>query len=212
MDLHHDDALFLYTDGLTEAENSEHELFGEARMDRLLQTRENAADHLKNLKKAVEAFVGNAPQSDDLTMLFLHYLGSGKGYHLSLVNNIQQISLLAGFMDKIATENGWKPDLAMQVNLALEEAVTNVMLYAYPQDTEGKVSLDVVLDNHRLRFTLADRGRFFDPTAAPEADTSASLEDRPIGGLGIHLVRTIMDDVSYKRQDGKNILTMIKNI
>ena len=85
-------------------------------------------------------------------------------------------------------------------------------MYAYPPGTEGKVTLDAVLDGNALRFTLADRGKLFDPTAAPDADTSAALEDRPIGGLGIHLVRTIMDEVEYRRQDGQNVLTMTKHI
>ncbi len=212
MDLHYDDALFLYTDGLTEAENGAHELFGEDRLDDALRTRRSAAEHLENMQNTVKAFVGDAPQSDDLTMLFLHYLGSRKGYHLSLDNDIQQISLLAGFLERVAEENGLDSGLAMNINLAIEEAVTNVIMYAYPPGTEGKVTLDAVLDGNTLRFTLADRGKLFDPTAAPDADTSASLEDRPIGGLGIHLVRTIMDEVSYMRQDGKNVLTMTKNI
>ena len=212
MDLHYDDALFLYTDGLTEAENGAHELFGDNRLDDALRTRRSAAEHLENMQNTVVAFVGGAPQSDDLTMLFLHYLGSRKGYHLSLDNDIQQISLLAGFLERVAEENGLDPGLAMSINLAVEEAVTNVIMYAYPPGTEGKVTLDAVLDGNTLRFTLADRGKLFDPTAAPDADTSASLEDRPIGGLGIHLVRTIMDEVSYMRQDGKNVLTMTKNI
>ena len=211
-DLHYDDALFLYTDGLTEAENAAHEQFGDARLDESLRSRKSAADHLKNMQEQVEAFVGGAPQSDDLTMLFLHYLGSRKGYHLSMDNDIQQISLLAGFLERVAEENDLDPGLAMNINLALEEAVTNVIMYAYPPGTEGKVTLDAVLDGNALRFTLADRGKLFDPTAAPDADTSAALEDRPIGGLGIHLVRTIMDEVEYRRQDGQNVLTMTKHI
>ena len=212
MDLHYDDALFLYTDGLTEAENSRHQLFGEARLEEALRGKKSAVDHLKNMQRQVAEFVGNAPQSDDLTMLFLHYLGSKKGYHLTLDNDIRQISNLAGFVDRIMEENDLKPDFAMKVNLALEEAVTNVIMYAYPAGTKGKVNLEAVVEGTELKFTLADRGKYFDPTEAPEADTTASVEDRPIGGLGIHLVRTIMDSVTYKRMDGQNVLIMTINI
>jgi sigma-B regulation protein RsbU (phosphoserine phosphatase) len=74
------------------------------------------------------------------------------------------------------------------------------------------VNLEAVLEGRMLRFTLTDRGMFFDPTTVPEADTTASLEDRRIGGLGIHLVRSIMDTVTYKRLDGKNVLTLTINI
>ena len=212
LDLQYDDALFLYTDGLTEAENSRQELFGEARMEAALHGRKSAMDHLKNMQKQVAVFVGDAPQSDDLTMLFLHYLGKKMGYHLTLFNDIRQISLLAGFMDRIRVENNLNPGLATKINLALEEAVTNVVMYAYPKGTKEKINLEAVRDGNTLRFTLTDRGRVFDPTAAPKANIAASLKDRPIGGLGIHLVRTIMDSVTYRRVEGKNVLTMTINI
>ena len=212
LDLQYDDALFLYTDGLTEAENSRQELFGEARMEAALHGRKSAMEHLKNMQKQVAEFVGDAPQSDDLTMLFLHYLGKKMGYHLTLFNDIRQISLLAGFMDRIRVENNLNPGLATKINLALEEAVTNVVMYAYPKGTKEKINLEAVRDGNTLRFTLTDRGRVFDPTAAPKANIAASLKDRPIGGLGIHLVRTIMDSVTYRRVEGKNVLTMTINI
>jgi sigma-B regulation protein RsbU (phosphoserine phosphatase) len=212
LDLQYDDALFLYTDGLTEAENSRQELFGEARMEAALHGRKSAVDHLKNMQKQVAEFVGDAPQSDDLTMLFLHYLGKKMGYHLTLFNDVRQISLLAGFMERIRVENNLNPGLATKINLALEEAVTNVVMYAYPKGTKEKINLEAVRDGNTLRFTLTDRGRVFDPTAAPKANISASLKDRPIGGLGIHLVRTIMDSVTYRRAEGKNVLTMTINI
>ena len=213
MDLHYDDALFLYTDGLTEAENINQEQFGESRMEAALHGRKNAGDHLKDMEEKVKEFVGNAPQSDDLTMLFIHYIGSGKEYHLTMSNDIHQISLLAGFIDRIAEENDLDPSLAMSLNLAIEEAATNAIMYAYPKGTEGNIELGAVAEEGgRLVFTLADKGKPFDPTKIPEADISAPVEDRPIGGLGIHLVRNIMDSISYKRLEGKNVLTMIKNI
>ena len=100
----------------------------------------------------------------------------------------------------------------MSINLALEEAVTNVISYAYPEGTEGEIKVDAIARKDSLRFTISDFGQEFDPTATPEVDTSLALEDRPIGGLGIHLVRKIMDRVSYKRQDDMNILTLTKTI
>ena len=212
LDLNCDDALFLYTDGLTEAENTSREQFGMARLKKALHGWKSAWDHLKNIRAAVEKFVGKAPQSDDLTMLFIHYLGQGKGNHLTLHNDISQISLLAGFMDSVASEFGLDPSLAMNLNLALEEAVTNVIMYAYPEGVDGEVYLDASKEGNCLKFTLSDKGKPFDPTAVPEADVSASVEDRPIGGLGIHLVRNIMDKVGYRRIEGKNVLTMTKNI
>ena len=207
-DLHFDDALFLYTDGLTEAENREHELFGEARMEEALHGRKSATDHLKNMQRRVAAFVGDAPQSDDLTMLFIHFLGTKKTRRLTLDNDIRQVSRLTGFVDGILAEYHLDSGLSTRINLALEEAVTNVIMYAYPPETAGRMDLEAVREEGGLKFTLTDSGKAFDPTAAPEADLSASVENRPVGGLGIHLVRTIMDRVSYRREDGKNVLTM----
>ena len=207
-DMAYDDAIFLYTDGLTEAENIDHELFGEERAEAVLHQRRSAQGHLEAVEKAVSDFVGEAPQSDDLTMLFIHYLNM----HLTLHNDINEIPKLADFVDGIAAEKKLDPGLAMNLNLALEEAATNVIMYAYPEGTEGLVELEIVPDTDRLTFILSDSGKAFDPTAAPDPDISASAEDRPIGGLGIHLVRRIMDGVEYERKDGKNILTMIKNL
>ncbi|MBR5107213.1 MAG: ATP-binding protein [Bacteroidales bacterium] len=128
---------------------------------------------------------------------------------LTLANDLRQVSLLTGFVDRVREDNGLAPALAARINLALEEAVCNVIMYAYPEGTAGEMDLDAVRDGNQLRFTLIDRGKAFDPTAAPGADLSAPLEDRPIGGLGIHLVRSIMDSIRYERRDGKNVLTMI---
>ena len=100
----------------------------------------------------------------------------------------------------------------MSLNLALEEAVTNVILYAYPEGSDGLVDIEAVMSKDKLKFIISDSGQAFDPTAAPEADVTLGVEDRPIGGLGIYLVRNIMDTVSYERADGKNVLTLTKKL
>ena len=210
--LAYDDALFLYTDGLSEAENAAQEQFGEERIMASLRGRKSAKDHLENIKGQLAGYVGEAPQNDDLTMLFIHYLGEGKAAHLTLHNDIRQISLLPGFVDAIARENQLEPDVAAQLNLALEEAVTNVISYAYPEGTEGNVDIYARRDGNSLSFIITDSGRAFDPTAREEVDVAAGVNERPIGGLGIHLIRKIMDVVSYERRDGQNILTITKNI
>ena len=216
LDLACDNALFLYTDGVTEAENISHEQFGEDRMISVLRERRDSQGHLKAMEKAVADFVGDAEQSDDLTMLFIHYLNDMKPdateRHLILHNNIQQIPQLADFIETIANEMRLDQSLAMSLNLALEEAVTNVILYAYPAGSDGLVDIEAIMGKDILEFIISDSGVAFDPTAAPEADISLGVEDRPIGGLGIFLVRNIMDTVSYQRTDGKNILSMTKKL
>jgi len=216
LDLACDDTLFLYTDGVTEAENPMHELFGESRMEAVLRTRRNAQENLEVMRKAVADFVDGADPSDDLTMLFIHYLNDMQPdeteRHLILHNDIQQIPQLAEFIETIAEEIELDQGLAMSLNLALEEAVTNVILYAYPEGSDGLVDIEAIFSREKLKFIISDSGVEFDPTAAPEADVTLGVEDRPIGGLGIYLVRKIMDTVSYERADGKNVLSMTKKL
>ncbi|MBR4133034.1 MAG: ATP-binding protein, partial [Bacteroidales bacterium] len=213
-DLKYDDAVFLYTDGLTEAENGIHEQFGMERTEAALHGRKGSKKHLEKIQEQVSLFVGDAPQSDDLTMLFIHYLGQGRSEvrHLTLHNDIQQISLLPGFIETVTYGMNLDPGVSAQLNLALEEAVTNVISYAYPEGTDGAVDIDARLDGNSLSFIISDSGAAFDPTVRNKVDITAGVDERPIGGLGIHLIREIMDKVSYERRDGKNILTITKNI
>ena len=208
------DTLFLYTDGLTEAENSAHEQFGEQRMmKRLAVSGERLPEQMiKTMQQAVAEFVGDAEQSDDLTMFAIKMKDERskvKGEsHFSLVmrNDIQQIPTLAEWLETI----GLPPELNMPINLALEEAVSNVMLYAYPGKS-GQVLVECDKSD-KLVFTITDSGVPFDPTQQEEPDVTQSAEERPIGGLGIFLVRQIMDTIHYERKDNKNILTLTKQI
>ena len=200
------DLLFLYTDGLTEAENSRHEQFSEDRMMRDLRScREQGLsprETVQTMQQKVNGFVNGAQQSDDLTMLAIRYQVPA----LVMRNDIQQIPTLAEWMEEV----GLPDELNMQLNLALEEAVSNVMLYAYPGQS-GQVLVEAV-KSEKIVFTISDSGIPFDPTQQKKADTTLSAEEREIGGLGIHLVRQIMDEVRYERYDNKNVLTLIKKI
>ena len=131
---------------------------------------------------------------------------------LTLPNDINTIPQLNEFIDAVCEELEIDMALAMSLNLAMEEAVVNVMDYAYPEGTEGEVDIEAIADEAQLHFTISDSGKPFDPTAKEEVDTTLSAEERPIGGLGIHLIRQLMDNISYERKDGKNILRLSKNI
>lgn len=134
------------------------------------------------------------------------------GKTLVIENKVEQLSMLAGFVEEMCEELGLGAEMVFNLNLALEEAMTNIIMYAYPQDETHTIKLTAEKEGDKLSMLLEDSGIAFDPTEAPEADVTLSAEERPIGGLGIFLIRQIMDEVSYQRVDGKNMLTMVKNI
>ena len=213
--------IFLYTDGLTEAENASHGQFGEQRMlgvarQALADGHHNPDDLLGRMQDAVRQFVDGAEQSDDLTMLGVQYTKEQRAESLqrdiTLTNDVQQIPQLAAFVDEVCEALGFDMSATMQMNLALEEAVVNVMSYAYPAGTQGDVHIEAQANDVRLKFTITDSGAPFDPTAKEEIDTTLSAEERPVGGLGIFLVREMMDSINYERIDGKNVLTLRKKL
>ena len=210
------EGLFLYTDGLTEAENEDHVLFG---TEKMLETvyrfgGEKAGTQVKSMAAEVQAHINDSEPSDDLTMLIVRFTNptpsSGSERHLILHNDIREIPQLATFMETIATETDMDSSLAMNLNLALEEAVSNVILYAYPPGSDGLVDVEAFIREDRIDFIISDSGSPFDPTSVADPDVTLDVKDRPIGGLGIYLVKSIMDHVSYARLEGKNILSMTK--
>jgi sigma-B regulation protein RsbU (phosphoserine phosphatase) len=133
-------------------------------------------------------------------------------HSLTLPNDIETIPQLNEFIDTVAEEIGLDMSLTMSLNLAIEEAVVNVMEYAYPEGEQGNVDIEVSADERWLTFIISDNGIPFDPTTQEDADTTLSAEERPIGGLGIFLVRQLMDSINYQRENGKNILTLSKKM
>ena len=131
---------------------------------------------------------------------------------LVIKNEISEINKLAIFIEGLGEELNLTPDLVFNLNLVLEEAVSNVILYAYPKEESQEISLSAKMSGSNLVFVLTDSGKEFDPTQAPDADITLSAEERQIGGLGIFLIRQIMNTVEYQRIDGKNILTLGKQL
>lgn len=127
-------------------------------------------------------------------------------------NQIEELERLAIFVDEVADVLGLDPETTMNLNLALEEVVSNVILYAYPREMGEKITIMAQKENNSLVFTITDKGKEFDPTKVEDADVTLSAEDREIGGLGIYIVKNIMNEVTYQRLDGKNILTLKKTI
>jgi anti-sigma regulatory factor (Ser/Thr protein kinase) len=120
---------------------------------------------------------------------------------------VAEVPLLAEWVEQLGEELGLEMPEVFQLNLALEEAVVNVMNYAY--EDSGLIDLSAKVVDSEIIFVLEDSGKAFDPTKVDDPDITLSAEDRDIGGLGIFLVQQLMSGVTYSREDGKNVLTMI---
>ena len=131
---------------------------------------------------------------------------------IRITNSLDEIGTLAEFIEDLGAELSLSMETTMHINLALEEAVSNIIMYAYPQEGEHEIILKTTATDQQLIFLLTDSGLSFDPTNAPEVDINIPAEERQIGGLGIFLIRRIMNEVSYQRLDGENHLVMKKNL
>ena len=112
---------------------------------------------------------------------------------------------------EFSREQDWPPDIEFQVDLVLEELVLNVVHHGSSDGEEGEIRIELLSDDDAVVIQIVDDGRPFDPlTDAPEPDTESGIEDRAVGGLGIHLVRTMMDEVTYRREEDKNHMRLLK--
>ena len=128
---------------------------------------------------------------------------------IRISNNLNEIVVLASFIEELGEELSLP---VMNINLALEEAVANIIMYAYPPKEQHIILLKVTSTEKQLIFLLTDKGASFDPTQVEEVDITLPIEERPIGGLGIFLIRSIMNEISYQRIDNENRLIMKKDI
>ena len=230
-------ALLLYTDGLTEAmysaSDGSRKLFGEHRVlhDVEKNNRASAIEVIDFLKQHVSVFADGTEQSDDLTMLFVRHgkVNHGDGssdadsesmegpvpmiHRLIMKNEMTEVGRLRTFFFSVCREYGIDDETTKTLYLALEEWVANVIGYAYPKGMRGHVEVTADVSDGVLTLVIKDHGMPFDPTQQAEVDIDANLNDRAIGGLGIYLVRTIMDTVTYERTaDGYNRLVLTKNV
>ena len=206
------DELFLYTDGVTEATNASGELFGSKR---LLKTLEDVGDGVPDavlpmVKTAIDDFVGDAPQFDDITMLCMKYLGP-QAKKITIEADAAKLPEVLAFIDAEleAADCPMKPQ--MQIDVAVEEIFVNIASYAYNPGS-GIAVIGIQVKDGVAEITFADSGIPYDPLAREDPDVSLPAEEREIGGLGVYLVKQTMDDVRYEYRDGQNLLTIVKKL
>lgn len=127
-----------------------------------------------------------------------------------LPNRLAAIAEAADEIAAFCETHGVPPSAIGHLNLALDEAMTNTINYGWPEGGEHEIALTLSVSGGTVLAEVADDGRAFDPLEVPPPDLDSDLESRPIGGLGVHFMKTLMDDVTYRREGGRNILTMRK--
>lgn len=209
LEFHPGDKLFVYTDGVAEATNVNNELYGTERMITALNKAKDkqVKELLESVHGDVDAFAGDAEQFDDITMLTLKINEPNSNRReLTVVPSSDAVNDVTAFVEEILTENELPFKTIAQVNVAIDEIFSNIVLYS--EATSATVSCTLEEDEIKLEFS--DNGKPYDPTKNEDPDITLSSEERKIGGLGIFMVKKTMDDVSYVYKDNKNILTIKK--
>jgi anti-sigma regulatory factor (Ser/Thr protein kinase) len=128
---------------------------------------------------------------------------------LSLKNDPAEIGRLVDLLEAFGPQSGLTDDATFKLTLALDEIVANVVRHGFDDDREHRIEVKVTVDDRTVTASVEDDGLEFDPREAPVPDLDLPIEMRKPGGLGMHLVRATMDSVEYRRQDGRNILTVV---
>jgi sigma-B regulation protein RsbU (phosphoserine phosphatase) len=199
------DMLFLYTDGLSEAKDTADRQFGRKHVIQLANDHNNdtAQQLVEFMEDEVKHHVGDAEQSDDITMLAIKWQPTSQ---LSMSASMDDISCIEPFTAHVAKQAGIEGKEAKRLRLAIEEAVANIINHG--QATT--IKLQAKTDDNQLVLTIDDDGQPFDPTADSATDFSVPADERPPGGLGIMFLHQMTDGLEYQRLDGHNVLKIIK--
>ena len=208
--------LFVYTDGVPEATDADNAFFGTERMVNALNEKTDAAfpkQLLGSVRRAVDNFVKEAEQFDDLTMLCLEYRGTAKTEVKELVVDADEKNLdkVLAFVDGELEAADCPLKVQTQIDVAVEEIFVNIASYSYPEGN-GKAYIQVQMseDRSEVTITLIDEGVKYDPTSRTDPDVSLSADERDIGGLGIYITKKFMEDVVYEYRNGRNHLKLRK--
>lgn len=211
-----DDIVLLYTDGVTEAQDSNNRLYGDNALHQLIEQEEtkDIKSIIKNILLSVKEHEVGTGQSDDITLLgfkvtqeiFVENLDT---LELTLKNDISEITRLIDSLEDFAKKNNLPTAIIRKFSMACDEIVSNYIYYGSPHQIDDTLHVKLTKLKNKLIVQISDPGIPFNPLQdAKDADTVSSIEDRKLGGLGIHLVKEIIDEVSYKRQNNRNILIL----
>jgi serine/threonine-protein kinase RsbW len=131
---------------------------------------------------------------------------------LHVQNRIEALSPATAAAEKWLAQHEASPEAGFLVILAIDELVTNCIKYGYDDKNAHTIEISLSIVDHAVTMVVVDDGHPFDPLKAPKPDLSLRIEDRPIGGLGLHLLRELSDTIAYERRDGTNRLTLTKKL
>lgn len=205
------DKIVLYTDGVTEAHNKENELFGEDRLVDFAKKHINQSskNFISNLREELTKFSEGKDQFDDITMLMFEYRKGAMFMESRIFKaDVSELNNLFDYSSSLLKVLEFSNRDIIMINTALEEVFVNVAKYAY--ENGGTVEVSLSNDKKKVTFVFKDNGKEFNPLEKEDPNINATSEERDIGGLGIYMVKNIMDEVNYQYEDGHNILTLIK--
>ena len=205
----------MFTDGVTEAMNIKGELYSEPKLKALFSENTfKSVNHIVNsIVDSVSSFEDEAEQADDITVMAMKYNGldpETSRYQVVINNDLIEIKTVKEEFEKFSKVNEIAEKMSKQFMIAIDELLNNVIHYGYPKDKENEININFELSKTMLSLTFIDEGIPFNPFQKTKPDTTLSIEDRPIGGLGLHLVKNMMDKVEYQRHINKNVVKITK--
>lgn len=215
--------LILYTDGITEAMNHQSEQFSEEKLLEVMASYppSNPARIIRTLQHFYRQFVGDAPQSDDLTLLALQYRPVSPfpkddeivEWKITINSELTELEKVKQRLGQILKTKGFTVELIEDAQLVVEEILVNIIQYGYTQEESQIIDLQIKISQDTLMMTFEDWGKPFNPLVNIEApDLSMDDDERSLGGLGFYLVQELTDHIEYVYRDGKNILNILKRI
>ena len=215
--LNADDYVLLYTDGVTEAMNRSNELYSEQRLVDFIQRKpvEGADPLTEAILTEIKTFENGADQTDDITLLTLRYKGANQEAQTLLIllgNRMEEIDRFTQAFTAFAKEHDVASPVIQKFCLSADDMLNNIISYSYTDEAKHEIKVEVVIYSNRMVMVISDDGQPFNPFGLNPPDTTLPLEERQIGGLGIHLVESLMDETDYQRHAGYNVVTLSMNL
>ena len=210
------DTLFLFTDGVTEAMNADEELYGEKRLEEFLAKSDvkDVKQTINSLLRDIESYEAGNPQTDDITLLSCLYKGVViiDTANIKIENNLENLTLVVDFFDSFCEKNSLDAGVNQKINLSLDDLLNNIISYGYRDDKVHQISMEFTLLEKEIIIVVQDDAVAFNPFNGDGVDISLSIEDREIGGLGIHLIKQLMSSYKYVRKSNENLVTLTMNL